>query len=176
MANPEKLADDLEWWVHNCDRCYSGCQAKQTLLDAVQALRFGQEANEPLQTTWETPESCPYCMEHLSLDLVILPGVWTAYRLGWPTDASRKIGRAGTRQRRLFRPFSPAPRQRLCYQEVARMVGLTRIDRVPFGAPTPEELAHDEAVKRHFLKYCDSKKCIRGAAHARKANWHEGFL
>lgn len=52
---------------------------------------------------------------------------------------------------------------------------LTHIDRVPFGAPTPEEIAHDKIAKQHFLEYCDSGKCIRGAAHARKANWHEGF-
>lgn len=55
------------------------------------------------------------------------------------------------------------------------MAVLTHIDRVPFGAPTPEEIAHDKIAKQHFLEYCDSGKCIRGAAHARKANWHEGF-
>ena len=55
------------------------------------------------------------------------------------------------------------------------MAVLTHIDRVPFGAPTPEEIAHDKKAKQHFLEYCDSGKCIRGAAHARKANWHEGF-
>lgn len=52
---------------------------------------------------------------------------------------------------------------------------LTHIDRATFGAPMPEEIAHDEIAKQHFLKYCDSGKCIRGAAHARKANWHEGL-
>lgn len=55
------------------------------------------------------------------------------------------------------------------------MTVLTHIDRVPFGAPTPEEIAHDKIAKQHFLEYCDSGKCIRGAAHARKANWHEGL-
>lgn len=55
------------------------------------------------------------------------------------------------------------------------MAVLTRIDRAPFGAPTPEEIAHDEIAKQHFLECCDSGKCIRGAAHARKANWHEGL-
>lgn len=55
------------------------------------------------------------------------------------------------------------------------MTVLTHIDRAPCGAPTPEEILHDEIAKQHFLKYCDSGKCIRGAAHARKANWHEGL-
>lgn len=57
----------------------------------------------------------------------------------------------------------------------SRMSVLTHIDRATFGAPMPEEIAHDEIAKQHFLKYCDSGKCIRGAAHARKANWHEGL-
>lgn len=52
------------------------------------------------------------------------------------------------------------------------MAVLTHIDRATFGAPTPEEISHYEIAKQHFLKYCDSGKCIRGAAHARKANWH----
>lgn len=59
--------------------------------------------------------------------------------------------------------------------EVAGMTVLTHIDRAPCGAPTPEEILHDEIAKQHFLKYCDSGKCIRGAAHASKANWHEGL-
>lgn len=55
------------------------------------------------------------------------------------------------------------------------MAVLTHIDRAPFGAATPKEIAHDEMAKKHFLKYCDSEKCMRGRAHAQKANWHEGF-
>lgn len=55
------------------------------------------------------------------------------------------------------------------------MAVLTHIDRVHFGAPTPEEIVHDKIAKQHFLKYCDSGKCIRGKTHASKANWHEGF-
>lgn len=39
------------------------------------------------------------------------------------------------------------------------MAVLTHIDRVPFGAPTPEEIAHDKIAKQHFLEYCDSGKC-----------------
>lgn len=30
------------------------------------------------------------------------------------------------------------------------MAVLTHIDRVPFGAPTPEEIAHDKIAKQHF--------------------------
>lgn len=52
---------------------------------------------------------------------------------------------------------------------------LTKIERAPFGAPTPEEITHDQIAKQHFLKYCDGVKCIRGSAHSLKANWHNGF-
>lgn len=56
-----------------------------------------------------------------------------------------------------------------------RMTVLSKLERVPFGAPTPDEIAHCEAAKQHSLRYCDSGKCIRGRQHALKANWHEGF-
>ena len=52
---------------------------------------------------------------------------------------------------------------------------LTKIERATFGAPTPEEITHDQIAKQHFLKYCDGVKCIRGSAHSLKANWHNGF-
>ena len=29
---------------------------------------------------------------------------------------------------------------------------LTKIERAPFGAPTPEEITHDQIAKQHFLK------------------------
>lgn len=39
------------------------------------ALRVQQEREkrETLKTTWETPETCPNCMEHLSLDWSFCP-------------------------------------------------------------------------------------------------------
>ena len=52
---------------------------------------------------------------------------------------------------------------------------LQPIERSWFGAPTPEEISHDEKAKRHFLKYCDSGKCIRGREHVQKANWNSGL-
>ena len=55
------------------------------------------------------------------------------------------------------------------------MAVLSKIERVPFGAPTQSEIAHCEAAKQHFLRYCDSGKCIRGRQHALKASWHEGL-
>ncbi len=40
------------------------------------------EKNDCLKTTWETPEICPYCMEHLSKDWSFCP------ECGRPTDWS----------------------------------------------------------------------------------------
>ncbi len=56
------------------------------------------------------------------------------------------------------------------------MTVLQHIERSSFGAPTPEELEHDRIAREHFLKYCDSTKCIRGREYAAssRANWHEG--
>ncbi len=52
---------------------------------ALSALRAQQEKPEgkPLETTWETPETCPHCMEHLSLDWSYCP------ECGCPTDWSK---------------------------------------------------------------------------------------
>lgn len=46
-------------------------------------------------------------------------------------------------------------------------------ERKGYGAPSAEEIARDEVARVHFLKYCDSNKCIRGRAHALKCNWHD---
>lgn len=52
---------------------------------------------------------------------------------------------------------------------------LSPIERATTGAPTPDERAHDEAAKAHFLEYCDSGKCIRERAGLlRGDSWHEG--
>lgn len=42
------------------------------------------EKSETLRTTWETPESCPYCMEHLARDWAFCP------TCGRPTDWSEE--------------------------------------------------------------------------------------
>ena len=53
---------------------------------------------------------------------------------------------------------------------------LSNIERSTFGAPTQEEIEHDDKAREHFLKYCDTGKCIRGREHVLKANWHlNGF-
>lgn len=43
-----------------------------------------ENAQGVLCTTWETPESCPYCGEHLSLDWSFCP------ECGRPTDWSKE--------------------------------------------------------------------------------------
>lgn len=51
---------------------------------------------------------------------------------------------------------------------------LQPVDCPKTGEPTPEEITHDNKAKAHFLRYCDSGKCIRGDGQSLKANWHEG--
>lgn len=44
-----------------------------------------------------------------------------------------------------------------------------------WGAPSPAEVEHDAKAKQHFLKYCDSDKCIRGREYVfHSQGWHEG--
>lgn len=52
--------DDREW---------------EALQMAIEALKFQHEVNVPgvLQTIYETPETCPHCFEHLSLDWSFCP-------------------------------------------------------------------------------------------------------
>lgn len=56
---------------------------------------------------------------------------------------------------------------------------LDKAFRDSFGtcsSPTPEETEHTNKARAHFLKYCDSNKCIRGRDHSMKSNWHDnGF-
>lgn len=47
---------------------------------------------------------------------------------------------------------------------------LERIERPPTGAPSEEEKEHDKNAKQHFLRYCDTGKCVNPPAH--KRNWH----
>lgn len=48
---------------------------------------------------------------------------------------------------------------------------LSPIERRTWGAPSPEEIEHANIARKHFLKYCDTGKCINPPAH--KRNWHE---
>lgn len=50
----------------------------------------------------------------------------------------------------------------------------TRDNFKPWGALTPEESEHIKKASIHFLKYCDTDKCIRGNEHAKRSDWHEG--
>jgi hypothetical protein len=53
---------------------------------------------------------------------------------------------------------------------------IDHMDGRTWGAPTPEQIAHDDAAREWSVKNCDSNTCIRGREHARKANWHDnGF-
>ena len=46
--------------------CYTN-EMQTACCMAIDALRSQAETGA-LKTTWETPESCPYCMEHLAMD------------------------------------------------------------------------------------------------------------
>ncbi len=50
---------------------------------------------------------------------------------------------------------------------------LQKIERAKTGAPTPEEIAHDDKARQHFVKWCDTGKCPHGISAS--ANWHEGL-
>ena len=53
---------------------------------------------------------------------------------------------------------------------------LQPIEHTTTGAPSAEEIKHDEVAKAHFLQYCDSGKCVGGSEQSKKSNWHDnGF-
>lgn len=49
---------------------------------------------------------------------------------------------------------------------------LSPIIRKSFGAPSAEEKQHDDIARKHFLKYCDTGKCIKDGQNTN--SWHEG--
>lgn len=49
---------------------------------------------------------------------------------------------------------------------------LQPIERPQTGEPTQDEIEHDNIAKCHFLRYCDTKMCIRGRRGVK--SWHEG--
>lgn len=52
---------------------------------------------------------------------------------------------------------------------------LKPINRTTWGSPSPEEKEHDDIARAHFLKYCDTGKCIREKAGLKNGKtWHEG--
>jgi len=58
--------------------CMEACEKVKAYMTQQEA-----EENKPMKTTWETPESCPHCMEHLSKDWAFCP------ECGRPTDWSK---------------------------------------------------------------------------------------
>lgn len=48
---------------------------------------------------------------------------------------------------------------------------LAPINRKGWGMPLQEEIEHDEVARAHFLKYCDTGKCIQRRKGVK--GWHE---
>ena len=50
------------------------------------------------------------------------------------------------------------------------------IEQSTTGAPTAKEIEHDKRAVQHFIKNCDTVKCIKGNEQSKKSNWHtNGF-
>jgi hypothetical protein len=54
---------------------------------------------------------------------------------------------------------------------------LKQIERKSWGAPSKNEIEHDNIARAHFLKYCDSGTCIRGRSFVvsgQNKGWYDG--